>query len=101
MCGNGSDELLSLLAHDFLRLGDEGPYSQYGIDITLTVGNFLLLRFSDDDRRTATNADAYLSTRGFVLRAVGACRLRLTIGDEDANHGVVAALAEFMRGDRD
>ena len=30
LCGNGSDELLSLLAHVYLRPGDEGLYSQYG-----------------------------------------------------------------------
>ena len=30
ICGNGSDELLSLLAHVYLRPGDEGLYSQYG-----------------------------------------------------------------------
>ena len=30
ICGNGSDELLGLLAHAFLRLGDEGLYSEYG-----------------------------------------------------------------------
>src|ERR1700729_2841973 len=30
ICGNGSDELLALLAHVFLHPGDEGLYSQYG-----------------------------------------------------------------------
>src|ERR1700733_13117260 len=30
ICGNGSDELLALLAHVFLHPGDEGIYSQYG-----------------------------------------------------------------------
>ena len=30
ICGNGSDELLALLAHVFLRPGDEGLYSEYG-----------------------------------------------------------------------
>src|SRR5437667_3628744 len=30
ICGNGSDELLGLLAHAFLRRGDEGLYSEYG-----------------------------------------------------------------------
>src|SRR6185437_12179973 len=30
ICGNGSDELLSLLAHVFIHPGDEGLYSQYG-----------------------------------------------------------------------
>ena len=43
-----------------------------------------------------------LSARGFILRAVAAYglpdSLRLTVGGEEANKGVVAALAEFMRG---
>ena len=30
ICGNGSDELLALLAHVYLRPGDEGLYSEYG-----------------------------------------------------------------------
>ena len=30
ICGNGSDELLALLAHAFLSPGDEGLYSEYG-----------------------------------------------------------------------
>ena len=30
LCGNGSDEILALLAHVFLRPGDEGLYSEYG-----------------------------------------------------------------------
>src|SRR5262245_36035278 len=30
ICGNGSDELLALLAHAFLEAGDEGLYSEYG-----------------------------------------------------------------------
>ena len=30
ICGNGSDELLSLLAHVYIRAGDEGLYSEYG-----------------------------------------------------------------------
>ncbi len=30
LCGNGSDEILGLLAQAYLRPGDEGLYSQYG-----------------------------------------------------------------------
>ena len=30
ICGNGSDELLALFAHAYLRPGDEGLYSEYG-----------------------------------------------------------------------
>ena len=51
--------------------------------------------------RSAAEADAYLSARGFILRAMGAYGLpdclRLTVGTEEANHGVVEALAGFMR----
>src|SRR5271166_1070631 len=30
ICGNGSDELLAMLAHVYLKPGDEGLYSEYG-----------------------------------------------------------------------
>jgi histidinol-phosphate aminotransferase len=75
-----------------------------GIVVTPSVGNFLLLRFSGDNGRTARAADAYLTARGFVLRGVVAYGLpdclRLTIGTAEANEGVVAALATFMKGER-
>ena len=77
--------------------------SSLGIEVTPSVGNFLLLGFEGTSGRTAQKADAYLSARGFILRAVGGYGLpdclRLTVGDEGANRGVVAALADFMRGD--
>jgi histidinol-phosphate aminotransferase len=75
-----------------------------GIEVTPSVGNFLLLRFPGDGDRTAKAADAYLTARGFVLRAVAAYGLpdclRMTIGTAEANEGVVAALTTFMRGER-
>ena len=37
ICGNGSDELLALLAHVFLHPGEEGLYSQYGF-LTYPIG---------------------------------------------------------------
>jgi len=73
-----------------------------GIEVTPSVGNFLLLTFPNEPGRTAADADAFLSARGFILRAVAAYglpdSLRLAVGSEEANRGVVAALAEFMRG---
>ncbi len=76
-----------------------------GIEVTPSVGNFLLLTFPDESGRTAADADAFLSARGYILRAVAAYglpeSLRLTVGGEEANKGVVAALAEFMRGEGD
>ena len=77
--------------------------SALDIEVTPSVGNFLLLGFKDNADRSAANADAFLSARGFIPRAMTAYGLpdclRLTVGDEEANRGVVAALAEFMRAD--
>lgn len=76
--------------------------SGLGIEVTPSVANFLLLRFPMAPGRTAREADAFLSARGFILRSVAAYGLpdclRMTVGDDEANEGVVAALAEFMRG---
>jgi histidinol-phosphate aminotransferase len=76
-----------------------------GIEVTPSVGNFLLLTFPKESGHTAADADAFLSARGFILRAVAAYglpdSLRLTVGGEEANQGVVAALREFMRGKGD
>jgi histidinol-phosphate aminotransferase len=79
--------------------------SELGIEVTPSVGNFLLLTFPNEPGRTAADADAFLNARGFILRAVAAYglpeSLRLTVGGEEANKGVVAALAELMRGKGD
>jgi histidinol-phosphate aminotransferase len=82
-----------------------GAISELGIEVTPSVGNFLLLTFPKESGRSAADADAFLSARGFILRAVAAYglpeSLRLTVGSEEANKGVVEALAEFMRGKGD
>jgi histidinol-phosphate aminotransferase len=74
-----------------------------GIEVTPSAGNFLLLTFPKQPGRTAAEADAFLSARGFILRAVAAYglpdSLRLTVGREEVNKGVVASLTEFMRGE--
>jgi histidinol-phosphate aminotransferase len=75
-----------------------------GIRVTPSVGNFLLLHFPGAPGRSAKEADAYLTSRGLVLRAVEAYglpdSLRLTVGGEEANRLVVDALADFMAGQR-
>jgi histidinol-phosphate aminotransferase len=74
------------------------------IEVTPSVGNFLLLRFPEAAGREAHAADAFLTSQGYVLRAVKAYGLpdclRMTIGTAEANEGVVAALAKFMKGER-
>ena len=73
-----------------------------GVRVTPSVGNFLLLHFPRTPGKTSVEADRYLSARGFVLRAVGAYglpdSLRMSVGTEEANRGVVAALEAFMAG---
>jgi histidinol-phosphate aminotransferase len=72
-----------------------------GLKVTPSVGNFLLIHFDPATGKTAKAADAFLASRGLVLRAVGAYgmpdALRLTIGDETANKLVVETLAAFMK----
>lgn len=71
-----------------------------GLEVTPSVGNFVLMHFPATPGKTAAEADEYLSARGFVLRRVSGYglpnALRMTIGSEEANLGVIAALKEFM-----
>jgi histidinol-phosphate aminotransferase len=68
-----------------------------GLRVTPSVGNFLLVDFSKE--KTAAEADAFLSARGVVTRAVGAYglpdSLRISIGTGEDMQALVAALAEF------
>jgi histidinol-phosphate aminotransferase len=63
-----------------------------------SVGNFVLIHFAD--HKASAAADAFLCRRGLILRGVAGYGLphclRLTVGTEDANRRVVAALGEFM-----
>jgi histidinol-phosphate aminotransferase len=72
-----------------------------GLEVADSVGNFVLVRFPGADGCSAAEADAYLSSRGFVLRAMAGYglpdSLRLTVGVEEANRGVVSALREFVK----
>jgi histidinol-phosphate aminotransferase len=71
-----------------------------GLSVTPSVANFVLIHFLTTPGRTAKDADAFLTKRGLVLRQVGAYHLpnalRMTVGSEEANRLVVAALAEFF-----
>ena len=75
--------------------------SGLGLRVTPSVGNFVLIHFADDRKHSAAEADAYLSARGFILRRVTDYgfpnALRMTVGTEEANRGVAAALAEFLK----
>jgi histidinol-phosphate aminotransferase len=72
-----------------------------GLTVTPSVGNFLLIHFPGGAAE-AKAADAFLTQRGLILRAVAAYglpgALRLTVGAEEANRLVVAALRDFVAG---
>jgi histidinol-phosphate aminotransferase len=71
-----------------------------GLKVTPSVANFVLIHFPDTKGRTAKDADAFLTARGLILRYVAAYKLpnalRLSVGTEQANRLVVAALKDFM-----
>jgi histidinol-phosphate aminotransferase len=71
-----------------------------GLEVTPSVANFVLIHFPTTQGRSAADADAFLTRRGLILRRVTAYKLpnalRMTVGSEEANRLVVAALSEFM-----
>jgi histidinol-phosphate aminotransferase len=71
-----------------------------GLEVTPSVANFVLIHFPATEGRSAKDADAFLTARGLILRQVGAYKLpnalRMSVGTEEANRLVVAALAEFL-----
>jgi histidinol-phosphate aminotransferase len=74
--------------------------SRLGLTVTPSVGNFILIHFPDQPGKTAKEADALLTSRGCILRQVGAYKLpnalRMSVGTEEANRLVVKTLGEFM-----
>jgi histidinol-phosphate aminotransferase len=73
-----------------------------GLKVTPSVANFVLIHFPTTKGKTAAEADAYLTKRGLVLRALPNYglphALRMTIGTEEANRLVVDGLRDFMAG---
>jgi histidinol-phosphate aminotransferase len=71
-----------------------------GLKVTPSVANFVLVHFPTEKGKTSGEADAFLTKRGLVLRAVNNYglphALRMTIGTEEANRLVVEGLRDFM-----
>ncbi len=71
-----------------------------GLDVTPSVGNFILIHFPDAKGKSAADADEFLTRRGLILRRVAGYGLpnclRMTVGTEEANRLVVDALKEFV-----
>jgi len=86
-----NDEWLPWLTAEIAKLGFE---------VTPSVANFILIHFPNEPGRDAAACDTFLKERGIIMRRVGGYglpgALRLTIGTEDENKKVVAALAAFV-----
>jgi histidinol-phosphate aminotransferase len=72
-----------------------------GLEIVLpSAANFLLVGFPKTPGRTAKDAEAFLASKGLLVRGVGNYGLpdhvRITIGLEGHNRAVADALAEFL-----
>ena len=94
--------LAAAVAHNARWLGWlTREISALGLDVLPSVANFVAIRFPDTPGLTAADADRFLTERGLILRAIKAYGmgefLRLTVGSQEANEAVVAALGDFMR----
>lgn len=71
-----------------------------GLEVTPSATNFVVIRFPTTPGKTAVEAEAYLASRGWLVRALISYgmpdRLRITVGLEEHNRGVIDAVAEFL-----
>ena len=74
--------------------------TKLGLKVTPSVANFILIHFPLEKGKTSDDADAFLTKRGLVLRALNNYglphALRMTIGTEEANRLVAEGLRDFM-----
>jgi histidinol-phosphate aminotransferase len=71
-----------------------------GLDVFPSQGNFVLARFPKTPGRTAAEAEAFLASKGVLVRGLAnyglGDALRITIGKEAQNRAVVDLLQAFM-----
>ncbi|HVN00965.1 MAG TPA: histidinol-phosphate transaminase [Caulobacteraceae bacterium] len=73
-----------------------------GLPVTPSGANFVLVEFPRTPGKTAPEAEAFLASRGLIVRGVANYglpnHLRITIGLEEHNRALVEALAAFLKG---
>ncbi|PJE32159.1 Histidinol-phosphate aminotransferase 2 [Pseudooceanicola marinus] len=76
--------------------------ADHGVPSDPSHANFILARF--DSREEAQDCDAYLKSRGLIVRQVAGYNLpnclRITVGDESACRRVAHAIGQFKAGER-
>lgn len=78
--------------------------AELGLDVTPSVGNFVLIHVPREQGRTAADLDAYLKSKAIILRRVSAYglpdALRMSIGTDEENLTVLAAIRAFLAGEQ-
>jgi histidinol-phosphate aminotransferase len=71
-----------------------------GLEPVPSAANFVLVGFPRTPGKTAADAEAFLASKGLIVRAVASYNLpdhlRISIGLEEHNRAVVEALTQFM-----
>ena len=71
-----------------------------GLEVVPSGANFVLVKLPTAPGKTAPEAEAFLASRGLLVRGVGNYGLpdhvRLTIGLEEHNRAMIEALGEFL-----
>jgi histidinol-phosphate aminotransferase len=71
-----------------------------GLGVVPSSANFVLVEFPTTPGKTAAEAEAFLASRGLIVRGVAnyglPSHLRITIGLEEHNRVLVEALSEFL-----
>lgn len=72
-----------------------------GLEVTPSLCNFLLLHFPDVNGKRASDAHKFLADQGLMLRQMDEYNLpnalRLSVGTQEANELVIAAITSFMQ----
>jgi len=72
-----------------------------GLMVSPAAANFLLVHFADEAGKRASDANQFLLSRGIIVREVANYglpnHLRITIGSDQDNDALLAALAEFVQ----
>jgi histidinol-phosphate aminotransferase len=71
-----------------------------GLEVYPSQANFVLVRFAETAGRSASEAEAFLASKGLLVRGLAGYgikdALRITIGLEEHNRAVADALGEFL-----
>ena len=71
-----------------------------GLEVAPSGGNYILVRLPTAPGKTAVDGEAFLASRGYLVRGVAGYglpeHLRITIGLDEHNRAMVDLLAEFL-----